>query len=130
MTGEYYYASQNLGSHLPHSEFCGDLSITTFHDTFAGVVYHYGALLGLLIGVPADVDKCLDDVVEGVVVVVVDNKFASVVVKKFYVLLFVFLVFLVGSHGCVSFLVLVSLLHGRRCPLLFLQNPDVLWLWL
>ena len=62
-------------------------------DAFAGVVNHDGALLGLFEGVAADVDQSFDNIVEGVVVVVVDNQFATVVVKQFDVLLLLFFVF-------------------------------------
>ena len=50
-------------------------------DAFASVVDEDGALLGLFVGVAADVDEGFDDVVEGVVVVVVDNEAASAVLE-------------------------------------------------
>ena len=59
-----------------------------FDNAFAGVVDHDGALLGLLVGVPADVDKCFDDIIEGVVVVVVEYQFATAVVEQFHLLFF------------------------------------------
>lgn len=49
------------------------------HDAFTCVVYHYGALLRLLVSVAAYVDERLDDIVESVIVVVVDHQLASVI---------------------------------------------------
>ena len=50
-------------------------------DALAGVVNHDGALLGLLVGVTADIDERFDDIVEGVVVVVGNDELAAVVVE-------------------------------------------------
>ena len=41
------------------------------HYAFSFAMYQYGALFGLLYGVTADVHQCLDDIVEGVHIVVV-----------------------------------------------------------
>ena len=65
-------------------------------DALAGVVYHYGTLLGLFVSVAADVDECFDDIVEGVVVIIVDYQFATAVVKEFDILFFFLFVFLQG----------------------------------
>ena len=70
----------------------------TFHNAFAGIVNHYGALFGLFVGVAADVDKGFDDIVESVVVVIVDYQLAPVVVEQLNVLFFFFFVFSVVVH--------------------------------
>lgn len=50
---------------------------TVFDGAFAVAVDEDGALLGLLVGDAADVDKRFDDVVEGVDVVVVEDEAAA-----------------------------------------------------
>ena len=42
-------------------------------------MYQYGALLGLFLGVAADIYKRLDDVVEGVHIIVIEKQTASAV---------------------------------------------------
>ena len=72
-----------------------------FYDTFSGVVYHDGTLLGLFVGVAADIDEGFDDIVESVVVVVVDNQVAAAVVKQFNILFFLGFVLAVVVQGAV-----------------------------
>ena len=43
-------------------------------------MYHDGTLLCLFVGVTADVYKSLDDIVKGVIVIIVNYQFATAVV--------------------------------------------------
>ena len=58
-------------------------------------MYQYGALFGLLYGVTADVHQCLDDIVEGVDIVVVQHQMATDVIE----------------HGCVVLRLCLVLFH-------------------
>lgn len=68
------------------------------YDAFAGIMDHDGALLGLFVCMATNVDESLYDIVECVVVIVVDNEFASAVVEQVNVLFFLLLVLVVVFH--------------------------------
>ena len=69
-----------------------------FDNTFASVVNDNSALLCLVVGETADVHQGFDDIVECVVVVVVDDKFATVILKHIQFALLLFFVLFVVFH--------------------------------
>lgn len=66
---------------------------TGLDNAFPCIMYHDGTLLCLFVGVAADVYKSLDDIVKGVIVIIVNYQFATAVVEQFNILLLLFFVF-------------------------------------